>query len=202
MNKLLLVLLSSTLLLISCNEERASVQGSPDPKGDSGTSCTIQDRTLTCEDGTTLFISDGEKGDRGPKGDKGQKGDRGHDGIDGKDGVDGNRIMTDDIQPHNLMGNNNDLYFNHSNGNFYQKSNDVWTLKANLKGPKGDDGKDGEGCFITPHDCGHILTCGDTEVFISGDGCGEGNGEGSGSGHGSGEGSGSGSGHGSGNGSK
>ena len=40
-------------------------------------------------------------------------------------------------------GENGDLYINTTNGDLYKKESDVWVLKMNILGPKGDTGADG-----------------------------------------------------------
>jgi hypothetical protein len=57
----------------------AGAKGAPGAKGDKGDSCSVKangdgSKTITCEDGTTVTITDGAKGEPGPKGDKGDTG--------------------------------------------------------------------------------------------------------------------------------
>ena len=88
----------------------------------------------------------GDKGDigpTGPTGETGPKGDKGDKGEDGKDGIDGSLWLTGTSKPLDSLGKEGDMYLNTSNGDVYQKEDNTWKLKMNIKGEDGEDGKDG-----------------------------------------------------------
>ncbi len=69
---------------------------------------------------------------------KGPKGDDGKDGIDGKS-ITGGNGPAGPATP----GKDGDTYVDNSTGDVYVKQGDNWTITGNIKGPKGDNGKDG-----------------------------------------------------------
>lgn len=110
------------------------------------------------------------KGDTGAKGEQGTKGDTGANGLtpyikngnwwigtsDTNVTASGNQWFTGNIAP-TTEGRNGDLYIDTSNGNVYQKENNIWELKINIKGEKGDTGDKGD-----KGDTALTVTIGDT----------------------------------------
>lgn len=70
-----------------------AVNGTNGTNGQDGSSCTIQKVSggaiISCGDGTSVTVNDGQNGVDGKDGVDGQNGINGTNGIDGKDGVDG-----------------------------------------------------------------------------------------------------------------
>jgi hypothetical protein len=71
------------------------------------------------------------------------RGSAGAQGIQGTAGIDGRTIFTMTNVPSNLLGNDGDVTFRYSTGDFYKKILGVWVLQANLIGPAGADGTNG-----------------------------------------------------------
>ncbi|MCZ4242371.1 beta strand repeat-containing protein [Pedobacter punctiformis] len=71
-------------------------------------------------------------------------------GGKGADGKNGTSVTAGPNTPVNGAGSNGDTYINTSTGDVYTKEGNVWVLSGNIKGPKGDNGKDGiDGKSIT-----------------------------------------------------
>lgn len=70
----------------------------------------------------------------GPQGDPGEKGN------------DGTSLLNGTDVPSNELGNNGDSYINLANFDYYVKANDVWELRGNIKGEKGEDAS-----YIVPY---------------------------------------------------
>ena len=97
---------------------------------------------------------------KGPKGDKGENGTNGTDGRDGtngtngtdgvagatgaagRDGRDGKDILNGTENPGENQGKDGDTFVNTKTGDVFVKENGTWKPAGNIKGPKGDDGKD------------------------------------------------------------
>ena len=97
---------------------------------------------------------------KGPKGDKGENGTNGTDGRDGTngtngtdgvagatgaaghDGRDGKDILNGTENPGENQGKDGDTFVNTKTGDVFVKENGTWKSAGNIKGPKGDDGKD------------------------------------------------------------
>ena len=97
---------------------------------------------------------------KGPKGDKGENGTNGTDGRDGTngtngtdgvagatgaaghDGRDGKDILNGTENPGENQGKDGDTFVNTKTGDVFVKENGTWKPAGNIKGPKGDDGKD------------------------------------------------------------
>ena len=97
---------------------------------------------------------------KGPKGDKGENGTNGTDGRDGTngtngtdgvagatgvaghDGRDGKDILNGTENPGENQGKDGDTFVNTKTGEVFVKENGTWKPAGNIKGPKGDDGKD------------------------------------------------------------
>ena len=97
---------------------------------------------------------------KGPKGDKGENGTNGTDGRDGtngtngtdgvagatgaagRDGRDGKDILNGTETPGENQGKDGDTFVNTKTGDVFVKENGTWKPAGNIKGPKGDDGKD------------------------------------------------------------
>lgn len=85
------------LVLMAFAFATAGCEGPEGPAGAAGAagkSCTVTDnqdgtKTVTCEDGTSVTLYDGEDGGTGPTGPKGDKGDAGEAGTPGEDGENG-----------------------------------------------------------------------------------------------------------------
>ena len=153
------------IVLVGCEEERASVEGTQGPAGQDGqdgVGCTIKKVNtasfLECEDGTSTEIlkgQDGVNGLNGSKGDKGDKGDKGtngtngvdgkngKDGEDGEDGKDGSKILTGDINPMDDEGEDGDLYLNEVTNEVWKKVDGLWEFSTNIQGKDGLNGADG-----------------------------------------------------------
>ncbi|MWB94712.1 hypothetical protein GON26_10080, partial [Flavobacterium sp. GA093] len=65
-------------------------------------------------------------------------------GPQGKDGKDGASIRGGDGAPGKDTGSDGDTYIDNSTGDVYYKEGDVWNIKGNIKGPKGDSGTNGK----------------------------------------------------------
>jgi hypothetical protein len=78
----------------------------------------------------------------------GPQGEQGISGTDGVDGSNGNTVLTGTSNPNNNNGVNGDLFLNVNNLDFYLKTNDVWNLLGNLKGPTGSAGAQGASAQI------------------------------------------------------
>ncbi|AEX61395.1 collagen-like protein [Megavirus courdo7] len=61
-------------------------------------------------------------------------------GKNGSKGESGSKIITDSGNPCNLLGNNGDLYLDVLTKNIYLKKDNIWFLKANIQGNKGERG--------------------------------------------------------------
>ncbi|MNJ90350.1 Collagen triple helix repeat protein [compost metagenome] len=89
----------------------------------------------------------GPKGDTGAQGIQGIKGDTGSQGIQGvkgDTGTAGSKILNVAAAPGTGVGAVGDWAINSTNGDMYEKTAAaVWTLRLNLKGPKGDPGESG-----------------------------------------------------------
>ena len=97
---------------------------------------------------------------KGPKGDKGENGTNGTDGRDGtngtngtdgvagatgaagRDGRDGKDILNGTENPGENQGKDGDTFVNTKTGEVFVKENGIWKPAGNIRGPKGDDGKD------------------------------------------------------------
>ena len=97
---------------------------------------------------------------KGPKGDKGENGTNGTDGRDGtngtngtdgvagatgaagRDGRDGKDILNGTENPGENQGKDGDTFVNTKTGEVFVKENGTWKPAGNIRGPKGDDGKD------------------------------------------------------------
>ena len=97
---------------------------------------------------------------KGPKGDKGENGTNGTDGRDGTngtngtdgvagatgaaghDGRDGKDILNGTENPGENQGKDGDTFVNTKTGDVFVKENGTWKPAGNIKGPKGEDGKD------------------------------------------------------------
>lgn len=77
---------------------------------------------------------------KGEKGDAGSQGPTGPIGPQGQPGSDGSTVLSGNGQPANQLGKNGDVYIDLSTGDYYQKENNAWTLKGNIKGPQGEQG--------------------------------------------------------------
>ena len=63
---------------------------------------------------------------------KGDKGDPGYAGW---------KFYAQGGIPTSLLGNDGDVYLNTDNGDFYQRAAGSWSLRSNIKGPQGEEGK-------------------------------------------------------------
>ena len=79
---------------------------------------------------------DGVNGTNGNDGAAGATGAAGHDGRDGKD------ILNGTENPGENQGKDGDTFVNTKTGDVFVKENGTWKSAGNIKGPKGDDGKD------------------------------------------------------------
>lgn len=88
----------------------------------------------------------GPQGLTGPAGIQGPAGNDGVDGIQGPigpTGSSGSTWLTGNVNPSNLIGNDDDLYLNTTTGQYYKKVSGVWILQGNLIGPQGPAGIQG-----------------------------------------------------------
>ena len=103
-------------------EKEGNIKGPKGDKGENGTNGT---------DGR-----DGTNGTNGTDGVAGATGAAGHDGRDGKD------ILNGTENPGENQGKDGDTFVNTKTGEVFVKENGKWKPAGNIKGPKGDDGKD------------------------------------------------------------
>ena len=95
--------------------------------------------------GALASHTSGGSGPPGPAGPPGMDGEDGDDGMDGADGAPGSVWFEGTGPPGAGLGIDGDFYLDDANGDVYQKIGGTWTLVANIKGPAGADGADGEG---------------------------------------------------------
>jgi len=74
----------------------------------------------------------------------GQNGADGANGRNGSDGTDGSNWLAGEGEPTQDLGVVGDLYIDSTNNNFYEKTEEGWTLLGNLEGAPGRDGVDGK----------------------------------------------------------
>lgn len=82
----------------------------------------------------------------GPKnreGEQGPQGDQGLRGLAGKTGKDGSRWFDSNGKPNEEIGVAGDYYLDRKSGDFFKKFSDGWNKQGNIKGPKGEPGKNG-----------------------------------------------------------
>ncbi|MDA6072744.1 collagen-like protein, partial [Flavobacterium sp. AC] len=129
------------------------------PKGDDG----IDGKSITGGTGAPGATTPGKDGDTYVDNSTGdvyvKQGDtwvttgniKGPKGDDGKDGADGKSITGGTGAPGaTTPGKDGDTYVDNSTGDVYVKQGDTWVTTGNIKGPKGDDGKNGaDGKSIT-----------------------------------------------------
>ncbi|KEQ40082.1 LPXTG-motif cell wall anchor domain protein [Streptococcus mitis] len=84
-------------------------------------------------------IYDGVDGNDGRAGTNGATGETGAAGRDGRDGKD---ILNGTENPGENRGKDGDTFVNTKTGDIFVKENGTWKSAGNIKGPKGDDGKD------------------------------------------------------------
>ena len=84
----------------------------------------------------------GPKGENGTNGTNGAAGSNGSDGAAGRDGRDGKDILNGTENPGENQGKDGDTFVNTKTGEVFVKENGIWKPAGNIKGPKGDDGKD------------------------------------------------------------
>ena len=85
---------------------------------------------------------DGNDGRDGVNGTNGAAGANGSDGAAGRDGRDGKDILNGTENPGENQGKDGDTFVNTKTGEVFVKENGIWKPAGNIKGPKGDDGKD------------------------------------------------------------
>ena len=85
---------------------------------------------------------DGNDGRDGVNGTNGAAGANGSDGAAGRDGRDGKDILNGTENPGENQGKDGDTFVNTKTGEVFVKENGTWKPAGNIKGPKGDDGKD------------------------------------------------------------
>ena len=85
---------------------------------------------------------DGINGTNGTNGRDGANGATGETGAAGRDGRDGKDILNGTENPGENQGKDGDTFVNTKTGDIYVKENGTWKPAGNIKGPKGDDGKD------------------------------------------------------------
>ena len=86
--------------------------------------------------------NDGRDGTNGTNGTDGAAGATGETGAAGHDGRDGKDILNGTETPGENQGKDGDTYVNTKTGEVFVKENGTWKPAGNIKGPKGDDGKD------------------------------------------------------------
>ena len=91
---------------------------------------------------------DGTNGTNGTDGRDGTNGTNGTDGVAGatgaagRDGRDGKDILNGTENPGENQGKDGDTFVNTKTGDVFVKEKGTWKPAGNIKGPKGDDGKD------------------------------------------------------------
>ena len=85
---------------------------------------------------------DGHDGTNGTNGTDGAAGATGATGAAGRDGRDGKDILNGTENPGENQGKDGDTFVNTKTGDVFVKEKGTWKPAGNIKGPKGDDGKD------------------------------------------------------------
>lgn len=93
---------------------------------------------------TSLFTLASCQGIKGEQGDPGAPGVDGKPGQDGEDGKDGNMWLTGEGSPSSSLGSNDDLYYDTSTCDIYQKRDGSWVKIGNNKGEDGKPGENGK----------------------------------------------------------
>lgn len=92
----------------------------------------------------------GPKGDTGAQGVQGPQGATGSTGTAGTPGAPGSKWLTGTTAPATGLGAVGDWYLDTVTSNAYEKTAAaVWTLRLNIKGPKGDKGDPGSGTMVS-----------------------------------------------------
>lgn len=100
----------------------------------------------------------GGAGRSGPPGPQGEQGPQGPQGPAGADGADGNDWRVGSGAPSLLAGDaEGDMYLDTASGDVYQVQSGAWVLVANITGPAGADGADGQG----------VPTGGDADEYLA-----------------------------------
>ena len=86
--------------------------------------------------------TDGRDGTNGTNGTDGAAGATGATGAAGRDGKDGKDILNGTENPGENQGKDGDTFVNTKTGDVFVKENGTWKPAGNIKGPKGEDGKD------------------------------------------------------------
>ena len=86
--------------------------------------------------------TNGTNGRDGANGNDGTAGATGETGAAGRDGRDGKDILNGTENPGENQGKDGDTFVNTKTGDIFVKENGTWKPAGNIKGPKGDDGKD------------------------------------------------------------
>ena len=86
--------------------------------------------------------TNGTNGRDGANGNDGTAGATGETGAAGRDGRDGKDILNGTENPGENQGKDGDTFINTKTGDIFVKENGTWKPAGNIKGPKGDDGKD------------------------------------------------------------
>ena len=86
--------------------------------------------------------TNGTNGRDGANGNDGTAGATGETGAAGRDGRDGKDILNGTENPGENQGKDGDTFVNTKTGEVFVKENGTWKPAGNIKGPKGDDGKD------------------------------------------------------------
>ena len=131
------------------------LSGKTDPTSETGKD---GDKYVNTESGDVFVKKNGqwekEGNIKGPKGDKGENGLNGTNGTNGTDGVagatgaagrdgrDGKDILNGTENPGENQGKDGDTFVNTKTGDVFVKENGTWKSAGNIKGPKGEDGKD------------------------------------------------------------
>lgn len=158
------------LLLIGCGSENKATFAS-------ATGCSVSQTAtgtvLTCPDGSSSTISNGEQGPKGDQGamgtqgpvgpqgttgiqgttgpqgpaglqgPKGNTGAQGPMGLSGTSGVNGLNFLSGASNPVGTLGLNNETYLNAATGDLFKKISGAWSYLGSLKGPQGNTGAQG-----------------------------------------------------------
>lgn len=107
----------------------------------------VKDGTTTPPEawpGTGIVTAEGPPGPQGPQGPQGDPGPTGSVGDTGSAGVPGEQWYSGSGAPAGATGVVGDWYLDTATGDVYEKTGaSAWTIRGNIKGPKGDTGTTG-----------------------------------------------------------
>lgn len=132
---------STTFTVTNGQNGSQGMQGNPGQDGHSPSITIGQNGNWFIDDTDTGVKAEGPKGEDGAPGSNGENGAPGSQGESGPKGADGSAVLTGNGAPQSTLGANGDSYIDLETWNYYVKDNGVWTLKGNIKGASGENGK-------------------------------------------------------------